>query len=60
MHLTERAGGDNVETAGQSAKRVQYTRDVPTDSNRHSMEDCDNARKQLNSMKGRPRASLVQ
>lgn len=54
MHLTEHAGGDDVETAGQPTKRVPYTRDLPTDSNRLSMKDCDNTCKQLNSMHGSP------
>ena len=52
MHLTEHAGGDDVVTAGQPTKRVPYTRDLPTDSNRLSMKDCDNTCKQLNAMRG--------
>ena len=43
-----------METAGQPTKRVPYTRDLPTDSNRLSMKDCDNTCKQLNSMHDMP------
>ena len=52
MHLTEHAGGDDVETAGQPTKRVPYTRDLHLNSNRLSMKDCDNTCKQLNAMRG--------